>query len=490
MLSKSFIEKLRLATCPQVVAIPKARDYILYRTNCSRRPSAPQFASTQFAIGSDSRSAKMERILNGMGIECKAVGSSVGPVISRIYVALPVNGSIKQVEGVARDLAMKLGVASVNVVSDIAHRFDNPYDALEKDITGCVAIELPNEDRKVVPFGNIFNSPVQGMTIPTVIGVDPVGNPVRIDLAKTPHMLVAGQTGSGKSVCINSIITSVFLSMDIDMVRFLLIDPKQVELKPYEALPNIINGRAITDPQEAVISIGWLVSLMEYRYAVLAKAGFRNIRDFNAAVSDREKFFTIPEGQRRKMPYIVAVVDEFADLMMTAPGELTTFVMRIAQKARAVGIHLVLATQRPSTKVITGDLKCNIPTRIAFKVATATDSVTILGYGGAEKLLGYGDMLLGSDGTARRLHGCLLSDAELESVLSLAAEAERFDYEDKANFGNVDFTEGFRPFRPSIPEWVHDAPALADTGPVDEILADTRSEEQIMADARAAGIIG
>jgi S-DNA-T family DNA segregation ATPase FtsK/SpoIIIE len=278
--------------------------------------------------------------------------------------------------------------------------------------------------------------------------------------------------------------------MDIDMVRFLLIDPKQVELKPYEALPNIINGRAITDPQEAVISIGWLVSLMEYRYAVLAKAGFRNIRDFNAAISDREKIFTIPEGQRRKMPYIVAVVDEFADLMMTAPGELTTFVMRIAQKARAVGIHLVLATQRPSTKVITGDLKCNIPTRIAFKVATATDSVTILGYGGAEKLLGYGDMLLGSDGTARRLHGCLLSDAELESVLSLAAEAERFDYEDKANFGNVDFTEGFRPFRPSIPEWVHDAPALADTGPVDEILADTRSEEQIMADARAAGIIG
>lgn len=485
-ISKKTVELLRVATNP--VAAPFA-DYFSYRGRAERKPKAPAFASTAFTVGQDARAAKMERILNGMGIECKSVGSSVGPVISRIYVALPVNGSIKQVEGVARDLAMKLGVASVNVVSDIAHRFDNPYDTLEKGITGCVAIELPNEDRKVVPFGNIFNSPCTDMAIPAVIGVNPVGNPVRIDLAKAPHMLVAGQTGSGKSVCINSIISSVYLSMPTDMVRFLLIDPKQVELKPYEALPNVINGRAITDPMEAVLSIGWLVSLMEYRYSVLAELGFRNIKDFNAAVKNCEKIFTIPAGQRRKMPYVVAVVDEFADLMMTASAELTAFVMRIAQKARAVGIHLVLATQRPSTKVVTGDLKCNIPTRIAFKVASATDSVTILGYGGAEKLLGYGDMIVGNDGSLRRLHGCLLTDQELEAILALAAKADRMDYEDAGDFLDVNFAEPFAPTINGIPSWAKDAPAMVNLGLAGKLLKDTRNEAEIMAAARALSLI-
>lgn len=486
-ISKKTVELLRVATNP--VAAPFA-DYFSYRGRAERKPKAPAFASTAFTVGQDARAAKMERILNGMGIECKTVGSSVGPVISRIYVALPVNGSIKQVEGVARDLAMKLGVASVNVVSDIAHRFDNPYDTLEKDIKGCVAIELPNEDRKVVPFGNIFNSPCADMAIPTVVGVDPVGNPVRIDLAKAPHMLVAGQTGSGKSVCINSIISSVYLSMPTDMVRFLLIDPKQVELKPYEALPNVINGRAITDPMEAVLSIGWLVSLMEYRCTFLANHGFRNIKEFNAAVENCEKIFTIPAGHRRKMPYVVAVIDEFADLMMTASAELIAFVMRIAQKARAVGIHLVLATQRPSTKIVPGDLKCNIPTRIAFKVASATDSMTIIGHGGAEKLLGYGDMFIDSDGSdLRRLHGCLLTDQELEAILALAVKADRMDYEDAGNFLDVNFAEPFAPTINGIPSWAKDAPAMVNLGLAGKLLDDTRNEAEIMAAARALKLI-
>ena len=448
-ISKKTVELLRVATNP--VAAPFA-DYFSYRGRSERKPN-----------------------------------SQSGPVISKIFMHLKPGTKASALEAIAKDLARDLDCASIEVNGNDYFPSTDPYTNLQK--SRCCSISIPVKDRKVVPFGNIFNSPCADMAIPAVIGVDPVGNPVRIDLAKAPHMLVAGQTGSGKSVCINSIISSVYLSMPTDMVRFLLIDPKQVELKPYEALPNVINGRAITDPMEAVLSIGWLVSLMEYRYSVLAELGFRNIKDFNAAVENCEKIFTIPAGQRRKMPYVVAVVDEFADLMMTASAELTAFVMRIAQKARAVGIHLVLATQRPSTKVVTGDLKCNIPTRIAFKVASATDSMTILGHGGAEKLLGYGDMIVGNDGSLRRLHGCLLTDRELEAILALAAKADRMDYEDAGNFLDVNFAEPFAPTINGIPSWAKDAPAMVNLGLAGKLLADTRNEAEIMAAARALNLI-
>ena len=483
-ISKKTVELLRVATNP--AAAPFA-DYFSYRGRAERKPKAPAFASTAFTVGQDARASGVEKVCSAYGVACKVAGSQSGPVISKIFMHLKPGTKASALEAIAKDLARDLDCASIEVNGNDYFPSTDPYTGLQK--TRCCSISIPVKDRKVVPFGNIFNSPCADMAIPAVIGVDPVGNPVRIDLAKAPHMLVAGQTGSGKSVCINSIISSVYLSMPTDMVRFLLIDPKQVELKPYEALPNVINGRAITDPMEAVLSIGWLVSLMEYRYSVLAELGFRNIKDFNAAVENCEKIFTIPAGQRRKMPYVVAVVDEFADLMMTASAELTAFVMRIAQKARAVGIHLVLATQRPSTKVVTGDLKCNIPTRIAFKVASATDSMTILGHGGAEKLLGYGDMIVGNDGSLRRLHGCLLTDRELEAILALAAKADRMDYEDAGNFLEVNFAEPFAPTINGIPSWAKDAPAMVNLGLAGKLLADTRNEAEIMAAARALNLI-
>jgi S-DNA-T family DNA segregation ATPase FtsK/SpoIIIE len=483
-ISSKTVELLRVATHP---AAAKYSDYFSYRGRAARKPKAPAFASTAFTVGQDARASQVEAVCAAYGVSCKVVGSQSGPVISKIFVQPKTGTKASALEAIAKDLARDLDCASIEVNGNDYFQFVDPYTQLPKH--RCCSIAIPVKDRKVVPFGNIFNSPAPSMAVPAVIGVTPVGTPVRIDLAKAPHMLVAGQTGSGKSVCINSIISSVYLSMPTDMVRFLLIDPKQVELKPYEALPNVINGRAITDPMEAVLSIGWLVSLMEYRYSVLARLGFRNIKDFNAAVENCEKIFTIPSGKRRKMPYIVAVVDEFADLMMTAPGELTAFVMRIAQKARAVGIHLVLATQRPSTKVVTGDLKCNIPTRIAFKVASSTDSMTILGYGGAEKLLGYGDMIVGTDGSLQRLHGCLLTDQELEAILARAAEADRMDYEDAGNFLDVNFAEPFSPVINGIPEWVKDAPAMVDLGLAGKLLQDTRSQVEILAAAKAIKMI-
>jgi len=483
-ISQKTVELLRVATNP--AAAPFA-DYFSYRGRAERKPKAPAFASTAFAVGQDARANGVEQVCSAYGVACKVAGSQSGPVISKIFMHLKPGTKASALEAIAKDLARDLDCASIEVSGNDYFPSTDPYTNIKKD--RCCSISIPVKDRKVVPFGNIFNSPCADMAIPAVIGVSPVGNPVRIDLAKAPHMLVAGQTGSGKSVCINSIISSVYLSMPTDMVRFLLIDPKQVELKPYEALPNVINGRAITDPMEAVLSIGWLVSLMEYRYSVLAGLGFRNIKDFNAAVTNCEKIFTIPAGHRRKMPYVVAVVDEFADLMMTASAELTSFVMRIAQKARAVGIHLVLATQRPSTKVVTGDLKCNIPTRIAFKVASATDSMTILGYGGAEKLLGYGDMIVGNDGSLRRLHGCLLTDQELETILALAARADRMDYEDAGDFLDVNFAEPFAPVINGIPNWVKDAPAMVNLGIAGKLIKDTRGEAEIMAAARALNLI-
>jgi len=389
-----------------------------------------QFSKTTFSTGTDARTNRVERVLNGMGVECKVVGSSVGPVISRIYVALPEKGRISQVENVSRDLAMKLGVASVNVISDITFKFVNPYEPEEVGIRGCVAIEIPNEDRKVVPFGNVLDSIDPDLKLPISLGVDTMGKPVYTDLTKAPHVLIAGQTGSGKSVCLNTIIMSLLLNGSLFTTKFLLIDPKQVEFSPYATLPSLAGGKVITDPLKAVAAIGWLVRVMEARYdAMVELAQFvgkpiRNIDEYNKAICCSElKGVSYPLS----FEYIVAIVDEFADLMMTATSELTDYLMRIAQKARAVGIHLILATQRPSTKVITGDMKANFPMRISFKVASQTDSMTILGHAGAEKLLGTGDMIVQSDMGENRVHGCFLPETEISAVLNSKIKGTTLD---------------------------------------------------------------
>lgn len=487
MFSEKFIEILRMLTNP---ASAGYLEYLAYRGNCMFVPAAPKFSAVKFTVGTDSRGKRVEEVCTSYGIPCTCVGTQSGPVISKIFIKLKQGVLCSRLETISKDLAREIGCKSIAIEGNDAYTFIDPMtrDTLDR----CCSIAIPAKDRQVVPFGNIFNVPQHGMAIPAIIGVDPVGNPVHIDLAKAPHMLVAGQTGSGKSVCINSIITSIYLAMPPGDVRFLLIDPKQVELSCYQALPNVINRKTITNPVEAVNALGWLVSMMEYRYSVLAKLGFRSIKEFNAAVTDRNKIFTIPGGMRRKMPYVVAVVDEFADLMMTSPANLTAHVMRLAQKARAVGIHLVLATQRPSTKIITGDLKCNIPTRIAFKVASAVDSMTILGCGGAEKLLGCGDMLLAGDNSdepLKRIHGCYLSDDEISRTLSMVSNCAKFAYDDLSTYGSVDFSAGYAETTPGVPDRIFDAPAIAYAMAYGDMTGDRRTADEVVSEARTRKFI-
>lgn len=319
-----------------------------------------------------------------------------GPVVTRVNLKLPRGVRIKTVEALADDIAMQLHVkcASFTSVSE----------------NGVLALDIPAKERKVVRLGNVHSAHTEGMALPLELGVTVNGMARAIDLAKAPHLLIAGQTGSGKSVCINSLLCSLIRNVSLNDFELMLVDPKGVELNDYQKLPNCINGKILVEPNESLDGLRWLVTEMESRYAVLTKYGHRNIKSYNEWVNAQPVGVNCVE----KMRYVVCVVDEFADLMMTAGTELTEIVQRLAQKSRAVGIHLVLATQRPSVKVVTGDLKANLPCRIAFKVSTATDSVTILGEGGAEHLLGKGDMLLKTDdGGMERLHGVYITDDEI-----------------------------------------------------------------------------
>jgi len=324
-----------------------------------------------------------------------------GPVVTRVNLVLPRGVKIKAVTDLANDLAMQLKVKSVSFT-----------EVSEK---GVLALDMPAETRKVVLPGNVHTASMAGMALPLELGVTVTGNAKAIDLAKAPHLLIAGQTGSGKSVCINSIICSLLRNVPLTDFELMLIDPKGVELNDYKNIPNVVNNEILVEPSESLDGLRWLCDEMEHRYAILNKHGFRNIKSYNEWVK------TQPVGVDcvEKMRYVVCVVDEFADLMMTSGAELTTMVQRLAQKSRAVGIHLVLATQRPSVKVVTGDLKANLPCRIAFKVSSTTDSVTILGHGGAEKLLGMGDMILSNNDVDERLHGVYMDDDYIRSYAGL-----------------------------------------------------------------------
>lgn len=415
---------------------------------------------------------QVQKAINSFGVQGIAIGQKTGPIVAKVFFRPAEGVSVKKIEALEDDLKIVLGVSELKFSLAPEQK--------------AVAIEIPVKNRQVVPFGNAMLANTENMALPANIGVDTDGNPVAIDIAKAPHLLIAGQTGSGKSVCVNSIILSLVMNVKPSRLKLILIDPKMVELTPYRKLSNLI-GPIITDPKMAIDSLGWLVNEMETRYQLLADTGFRNIKDFNSAI-EQGKFFNFKQGQARPMPYIVTVIDEFADLMMTASQELTNYVMRLAQKARAVGIHVILATQRPSVKVVTGDLKANIPARIAFKVTNATDSTTILGYGGAEKLLGNGDMIMtDAAGKSRRLHGGFLSDDELNDALGnigdvsgnmhlsydlmkLKKALDFANYIDPKTYDVLDIYETLKPFakdaiwamyaarnspREKVAEWLH-----------------------------------
>ena len=343
---------------------------------------------------------RLIQVLNSFGIRgASVVGIECGPVLVRMNVVLPTGVKISSVESLSDDIAMGLRVSKVSC-TPVPER-------------GVLAIDIPATVRKTVLPGNLKNTDTVGMTLPIELGVTVDGRGKAIDLAKAPHLLIAGMTGSGKSVCINSIVASLIKNVDMRDFEMLLIDPKGVELGMYAFLPNCVNNKVLVNSEESMAGLRWLVDEMERRYALLAQYGSRNIKAYNEKVAT----MSLCENAAPKMRYVVCVVDEFADLMMTSGAELTQLVQRLAQKSRAVGIHLVLATQRPSVKVITGDLKANLPYRIAFKVSSAVDSTTILGRGGAERLLGLGDMILSANDNQERVHGVFYSDKTIDEIL-------------------------------------------------------------------------
>ncbi|MEN9355350.1 MAG: hypothetical protein RL318_2675 [Fibrobacterota bacterium] len=354
--------------------------------------------------------------LRNFGVSGKVIQIEPGPVITRFKVELAPGTPVRKIINLADDLALTLRAKRIRIQAPI------PGESL-------VGIEIPNTKPEVVHLKEILHAPQYrdaSLKLPVVLGKDIVGNPVVTDLAKAPHLLIAGQTGSGKSVCINTIMASFLFSQSPARLRMILVDPKVVELSTYQKIPHLL-APVVTKPDEAVAALKWVAWEMDRRYDVLAKAGVRNIAGFNekidsgAGVPD-----AVDPADRAVMPYLVVVIDEFADLMMVAGKEVETAVARIAQKARAVGIHLMLATQRPSTNVITGVLKANLPTRIAFQVASQIDARTILDKQGAEDLLGRGDMLFRAVDAPepRRVHGAFVTDADAEAVAMACANQD------------------------------------------------------------------
>ena len=360
----------------------------------------------------------IEKKLSDFGVDAKVVAAFPGPVVTRYEIepATGVKGS--QIVNLARDLARSLSLTSIRVVETIPGK-------------NYMALELPNPKRQIVRLteivgSKVYNDSTSNLTV--ALGKDIAGKPVVADLAKMPHLLVAGTTGSGKSVGINATILSLLYKSDPADVRLILIDPKMLEMSVYEGIPHLL-APVVTDMRQAGHALNWAVNEMERRYKLMSKLGVRNLAGYNTKILDAQKreehipnpFSIMPDNPEplEKLPTIVIIIDELADLMMVVGKKVEELIARIAQKARAAGIHLILATQRPSVDVITGLIKANIPTRIAFQVSSKIDSRTILDQMGAEALLGMGDMLYMPPGTGLpvRVHGAFVSDEEVHRVV-------------------------------------------------------------------------
>lgn len=379
---------------------------------------APPPTETVSAETLEYTSRLIERKLADFGVQVKVLAAMPGPVITRYEIEPAVGVKGAQIVNLARDLARALALVSIRVVETVPGK-------------SCMALELPNPKRQMVKLSEIISSkPYNDMTSPLTVclGKDIGGFPVVADLAKTPHLLVAGTTGSGKSVGVNAMILSMLYKSEPENVRLIMVDPKMLELSIYEGIPHLL-APVVTDMKQAANALHWCVTEMEKRYKLMSAMGVRNIAGLNGKIKDAEKrgehipnpLSLTPETPEplQHMPYIVVVIDELADLMMVVGKKVEEQIARLAQKARAAGIHLVLATQRPSVDVITGLIKANIPTRLSFQVSSKIDSRTILDQMGAEALLGQGDMLYLAPGTGypTRVHGAFVSDDEVHRVV-------------------------------------------------------------------------
>jgi len=368
------------------------------------------------------RKAKiLEKTFSSFGFQVRVVEIQTGPVVAQFEVELEAGLRLSKITALADDLAIALRVPSVRIVAPIPGK-------------NTVGIEAPNNQRQVVRLREVMeeaDGKIRKMQIPIFLGKDVSGNPMVVDLSSLPHLLIAGRTGTGKSVCLNSIIVSMLMTRRPDEVRMLLIDPKMVELSPYKSLPHLMHP-VVTDMRKAEAILGWAVDKMEERYQLLTRAGVRHISVYNQLGEEELMQRMQPEDEEdlqripTQLPYVVIVADEMADLMMTAAKEVESHIIRLAQKSRAVGIHLVLATQKPTVDVITGLIKSNLPARISFQVASRTDSRVVLDEMGADKLLGNGDMLFLWPGTSTliRGQGTYLCDDEISKVISSVSTAE------------------------------------------------------------------
>ncbi len=395
----------------------------------SPRPSIGQYSRE--ALEAISRQVELK--LKDFAIEVRVVAVHPGPVVTRFELEPAAGVKVSKITNLSKDLARSLSVVSVRVVEVIPGK-------------SVIGLEIPNENRDIVTLGEILNSPeYESMKthLPLALGKDIAGKPSVTDLAKMPHLLVAGTTGSGKSVALNAMILSILYKAMAKDVRMIMIDPKMLELSVYEGIPHLL-APVVTDMKEAANALRWCVAEMERRYKLMASLGVRNISGYNKKVSDAIRANApIPDPMYQpiseedevptleELPFIVVVIDELADMMMTVGKKVEELIARLAQKARAAGIHLIVATQRPSVDVITGLIKANIPCRMAFQVSSKVDSRTILDQMGAENLLGHGDMLFLAPGSniPERVHGAFIDDHEVHKVVeSISNTNEKPDY--------------------------------------------------------------
>jgi DNA segregation ATPase FtsK/SpoIIIE, S-DNA-T family len=354
---------------------------------------------------------KLVETLGHFGVEAKIVGVVSGPHVSRFELRLAPGTKVKKVTELANDLAYALASTDIRILAPIPGK-------------QAVGVEVPNTRRRMVRLGDIYaGRPEKTSPLIAWLGKGIDGNAVWADLAKMPHVLVAGTTGSGKSGCVNAILSSILMQASPNEVRLVLVDPKQVELNHYEHVPHLLTP-VVTSPRLAANVLANLIGEMENRYGIMGQARCRNLDELNRA---RAKAGEVP------LPHILCVIDELADLMMVAPAEVEDSIIRLAQKSRATGIHLVLATQRPSTDIITGTIKVNIPARIAFAVSSQTDSRVILDQGGAEALLGQGDMLFRGAGTSKlqRIQGAFITEEEIARITKHWARQGEPEFEDE-----------------------------------------------------------
>jgi S-DNA-T family DNA segregation ATPase FtsK/SpoIIIE len=383
---------------------------------------AEEFPFELLAKKAQAAAAVLEKTFDQFGLNVKVTEIDTGPVVTQFELDLEPGLRVSKVVNLQDDLGIALRVPAVRVVSPIPGK-------------NTVGVEVPNEKQVTVRLKELITAcrdQAQGMRVPIFLGKDVSGRPLIVDLAKMPHLLIAGRTGTGKSVCLNTLISSILMTRSPDDVRMLMIDPKMVELSPYTRIPHLMNP-VITDMKKAEAVLAWAVDKMEERYDLLAKVGVRHLDNYNKLGKEKvlerlgieagdEEADAIPD----RMPYIVIIADEMADLMMTSGKEVESHIIRLAQKSRAVGIHLVLATQKPTVDVITGLIKSNLPARISFQVSSRMDSRVVLDEMGAERLLGNGDMLYLAPGTSNltRAQGTYISDDEVNAIIEFYSDYE------------------------------------------------------------------